>query len=851
MTPQMFQRADSIFRSACERPERDRAAHVEIACAGDEQLRRAVMALLHHDQRADVPLDTPVGIPAHRVGEAILAREENLHLPDRIGSYRILRALGEGGFGIVYLAEQDNPRRTVAIKVLRHAMTSPETLRRFEHETRILARLHHPAIAQIFEAGVTGLGAHRQPYFAMEYVRGLALDRYAEGEVAEHAPPGPLDVRARLELFVKVCAGVEHAHQGGVIHRDLKPDNILVDLHGQPRILDFGVARALDDQATITAHTSAGQLVGTLAYMSPEQVRGDPMCVDTRADVYALGVILFQLLARRLPFDLSARPLAEALRTIQEDPPTLLGTLDRTLRGDLQAIVARALEKDPDRRYASASQLADDIQAYLDGRPVSARNATTLYQLRKLAGRHRRLVAVGTLALIALLVGAAGTAWQAVRATREAHRAQTEARKADRINQFFQTMLLSAEPDRARGKDLRVLTLLDETSDRVHLELSDEPEIEAAVRTTLGDTYANLGAFERAESHLREALAIRRRLHGEEHVDVAASALGLARVLRDTARFPEAFQRCQLALDVYARRLGRDNMTYARNLLLYADLLHTERSDFDQAERAYHEVVDICTRHEGRRSVRTAAALGNLGAMLFDLFRFDDAEAALRESRDIALEVLGPDHSVTIVNSQIYATLLSARSRSQDAEEVARPALDSAVRIFGPDHPETARMQGLLAEILLDRGSWEQAEPLARASLASRRRALPEGHRLTQFSISLLGDVLAASGTPESAKEAEALAREAINTFLAQGKGEYWTCAEARGVLGAALASLGDHMQAETLLLSSLEKIKQGQGARSRPARAGMRRLIRAYEAWGRADDATAMHEQLNALPPR
>jgi WD40 repeat protein/predicted Ser/Thr protein kinase len=374
-------------------------------------------------------------------------------VPPRIGHYRVVRLLGEGGMGAVYEAEQENPRRCVALKVIRPGLVSPALLKRFTHEAQILGRLHHPGIAQIYEAGVAEDG---QPFFALELIRGEALD----ANVRRHA----LDPAARLGLLARVCDAVQHAHEHGVIHRDLKPGNILVEESGQPKVLDFGVARATDaDLLTSTGHTRTGQLVGTLSYMSPEQVAADPGAVDQRSDVYALGVILFELLAGRLPYLLEHLPLPEAARVIQEQEPSRLGSLDTRFRGDVETIVAKALEKDKARRYASAGELAADIRRHLSQQPIRARPASALYQLRKFARRHMGLVAAVLGIGLALAAGTVVSVLYAVRADANARQANENERRAR-----YQTY-------RARLAAAIAALSLHDVADAAH-QLADAPE---------------------------------------------------------------------------------------------------------------------------------------------------------------------------------------------------------------------------------------------------------------------------------------------------------------------------------------------------------------------------------------
>jgi tetratricopeptide (TPR) repeat protein len=343
------------------------------------------------------------------LGEPVFV-EQSRQLPVKIGAYRIIRLLGEGGMGRVYLAEQERPRREVALKVIQPGFASPEMLRRFEQESQVLGRLHHPGIAQIYEASTANEGFGAQPYFAMEFVSGQPLPDYAR----THG----IKTRGRVELMVKVCEAVHHAHQRGIIHRDLKPNNILVDESGQPKILDFGIARVTDSDAHATRQTSVGELIGTLAYMSPEQVLADPLDLDTRSDVYALGVILYEFLTGRLPYSPDRRQVHEVVIAIREEDPKPLSSIDRGLRGDLDTIASKALEKDKTRRYSSAADLGADLNRYLRDEPIIARPPSAVYQLQKFARRHKPVVAGIVAVFVALVAGAITSTVQAVRASR-------------------------------------------------------------------------------------------------------------------------------------------------------------------------------------------------------------------------------------------------------------------------------------------------------------------------------------------------------------------------------------------------------------------------------------------------
>ena len=410
-----FQRVMSLFDQACGLDAAERAEFLAGECE-TTAIREEVEALLAQDDHGPVITSAGAG---QRLLAAEIARFDPLEgdrtgpspwPPVLAGQYRILRMVGEGGMGAVYEAEQARPRRIVALKAIHPGLASRDMLKRFEHEAHILGRLHHPGIAQIYEAGAADASVPDQAFFAMEFVDGPPLNEFAAA--------ANLDVRQRLALMIKVCEAIQHAHQRGVIHRDLKPSNILVNHAGQPKILDFGVAACAQRNPLLTTmHTISGQMIGTLAYMSPEQVLADPNEIDIRADVYALGVITYQLLADRLPHELNNTPLPEAARIIREEAPMRLSSVNRLYRGDIETMVGKAMEKDKTRRYQSAAAMAEDLARYLDHQPIEARSPTALYQIRKFARRHTAIFSAIAAAFIILVASVIIVATFAYRAT--------------------------------------------------------------------------------------------------------------------------------------------------------------------------------------------------------------------------------------------------------------------------------------------------------------------------------------------------------------------------------------------------------------------------------------------------
>jgi eukaryotic-like serine/threonine-protein kinase len=667
-------------------------------------------------------------------------------LPTAIGHYRILRLLGEGGMGVVYEAEQDQPRRHVALKVIKAAWASPELLRRFEQESQALARLHHPGIAQIYEAGSAATPHGQQPFFAMELILGQPLVEYADRK--------KLSTRKRLELMIQVCEAVHHAHQRGIIHRDLKPGNILVEENGQIKILDFGLARATDSDAQASRQTDVGQLLGTLAYMSPEQVLADPLAVDTRSDVYALGVILYELLAGKLPY-LLPKLLHEAVRTIQQTEAAPLSSIDRIYRGDIETIVAKALEKDKTRRYVSAAELAADIRRYLNDEPIVARPASAAYHLQKFARRHKALVAGVTAVFVVLAAGAVVSTWQAVKARRAQKEAEKQSAIAQAVNDFLQKDLLAQASTFKQSRpdpDLKVRTALDRAAQNIEGKFKDQPEVEAAIRNTIGEAYSDLGLYPESRKQLERALELSRSSLGAEDPKTLEILISLGWLAEQQGRLQEAESLDQQALDTGRRVVGAEN---PMTLLALKRLggVYLEESKLPQAEATLSEAVQSLQRVKGSNDYDTLGAINNLANVYKQEGKFAQAEAMYRQDWEISKKLYGPDSPRTLPSMGNLGILLNHIGKKSEAEAIDRQTLDIARRFLGPEHPNTLMAMDILAITCAEQGKFAEAESLNNQEFEIKRRVLGPDHPETLRALGNLGEDYALAGNYPRAEE--------------------------------------------------------------------------------------------------
>jgi len=744
----------NLLLEAVMKPAAERSAYLDRHAGHDPSLRARLERLIDAwDQASTILRDTVALSPSDYFRLAAQSTERE---GDRIGEFVLVEPLGEGGFGIVWRAKQESPvRRDVAVKILKPGMDSADFLARFDAERQALARLTHASIARIFDAGVTPAG---RPFFAMELVDGQPI--------AEFADRHRLSIRERLVLFREVCLAVHHAHQKGVIHRDLKPSNILVsrvDGKPLPKVIDFGTAKAtgaepLSAEAVVTL---ARQIVGTPRYMSPEQASLDSTSVDTRSDVYSLGVVLYELLCGSTPLtderirSLGLLELHRALMESRFDRPsarfaslgqerervaaqraTQPGDLDRALASELDWIVARALAPDPADRYPSAAALAADVDNRLENRPVTAHPPSTVYQIRKFARRHTALVIAAAACVLLLVAGVIGTSIGLARAVRAEREARASAAEANAVSAFLEKTISAADPSN-QGRDVRVADLLDEAVAGLDEQFESESAVKARIQATLAGVYNALGDLRSAEGLYAAALAGRRATLGEAHfltLRTRGNLIGTRYRLGDVRG---ALDESELLLEVLKSSLGEDSEEYLDTLTNHAVFLSAIGPPDDALLATQARVVELQRELRGEGDERAIGSMANLASLYRDFGRLDETERVEREALALALEHHGPEAPISLFLRSNLANTLDALGRTDESERERRTTLLAQEKVLGPTHPSTLLTRRNLAAALLERDAalgFETARPVFDAV----PRALPMDHRITQSLPSLV-----------------------------------------------------------------------------------------------------------------
>ncbi len=831
---------DSILCGAIEiGSSEDRDAFIAQACGPDEELRRRVQRVIDARVQAGSSLESPPG-PATLTAGSV---PESARSGTVIGSYQLLQPLGEGGMGTVYMAEQTQPvRRTVALKLIKAGMDSRQVLARFGAERQALALMDHPNIAKFLDAGTTEPNpksetrnskevdrttpvgsdfdfrasdfSRGRPYFVMELVKGVPITTFCDER--------RLTLRERLELFVPVCQAVQHAHQKGIIHRDLKPSNVLVALYDGkpvPKVIDFGVAKATGPRLTDqTLYTEFGAVVGTLEYMSPEQAELNQLDIDTRSDIYSLGVMLYELLTGSTPLEhkrLKSVLFLEVLRLIREEeserPSDRLSTTDELpsiaacrhveprklrglVRGELDWIVMKALEKDRNRRYETANGLAADLRRYLDDEPVQACPPSVHYRLSKLAqaprgpgdDRGARTLAAARGGGERLAGGRRhagpprgdqGPRYDAP-GTRPRVQGRSDGARGPRPGDQGRrrgNQLGEASPNRsgdrqggqrlppegsagrartkqnARDRHVTVEAVLNKAAARIAGKFDDNPEVEAAIRQTVGDTYMELGLYPEGQPHLERTLELRRRVLGPEHPDTLTSMSNLAVLYRVHGQYERSETLQTQALEVRRRVLGPehpDTLTSMNNLAT----LYKARDQYEKAETLHSQALEILRRVLGPEHPDTLTSMSNLAELSKELGHYEKAEALHTQALELRRRVPGPEHPSTLSSLNNLALLYHSRGQDGKAEPLFQQALEIERRVLGSEHPGTLTTTNNLALVYDARGQYEKAEPLFTQTLEIQRRVVGPEHPNTLTLMNNLARLYEARGQYEKAR---------------------------------------------------------------------------------------------------
>ena len=870
-----WERIQGVFHEAADLPPAAQRDFVNGACSGDEDLIAAVLALFEEDARCTSILDHGVA----DVAQQVLA-DPSLTPFTEIGRYSIKQRIGEGGMGVVYLAERDDLGSRVAIKVLRDSWVSPARRERFASEQRTLAQLNHPAIARIYDADTLADGT---PWFAMEYVEGVSLTEFC----GRHA----CTMQDRLGLFRQVCEAVQHAHRQLIVHRDLKPSNILITGSGAVKLLDFGIAKHLEDADGGADHTRTLLRLMTPAYAAPEQIRGEPASVQT--DVYALGVIFYELLTDRRPFDLSDRTPGEAEAIILQQTPDRPSAASRTSpRGlsagssswaDLDVLCLTAMHKDLRRRYGSVEALIRDVDHYQHGEPLEARGDSLPYRTGKFVRRNWRTLSTAAV-LAAVIIGL--VAFYTARVTTARNAALAEAARTGRIQRFMLDLFKGGEKDAAPARDLRVVTLVDRGVQEAR-SLTGDPAIQAELYHTLGTIYQKLGSYDQAESLLHSALDQRRALFGEGHTDVADSqiALGLLRV--DQAKLDDAERLVQQGFESIRRTMPPEHPSYAQATAALGRVFR-ERGDYDQAVKLLDEAVHL---YSASRSAEAdlAATMTALANTHFYAGRLDVSEALNRQVLEMDRRTYGDQHPNVADDLINLGAIHSTRADHAEAERHYREALGIIQPWYGNDHPETASARTIVAQALLQQEHYEEATALLRQALATQERIYGPVHPRVAFALNELGLIglrrneldeaearltralevystvyegkhsrvgvaMANLGSVFLAREqfprAERLFKDAIEVYTQLLPADHLNIGIARAKLGRALVRQHRHQEAERHLRAALQILTHKSSPGSSWLRTTREDLVTVYDALKQPDKAQLYREELAAARP-
>ena len=900
--PEQWARVEQLFDEVADMTPPDRAAYLAKACGADEKLRSYIESLA----RSDIANDSIIQDSIRGAVETAMPETRSITdvVGERIGPYRIVRVIGSGGMGVVYLAERADEqfRQRVAIKVVRQRLIYPEIVERLVSERQILANLHHPNIARLFDGGTTADGT---PYLVMEYIDGLPIDDYCDGR--------RLDIHERLALFRTICSAVHYAHQNLIVHRDIKPTNILVTEDGIPKLLDFGIAKLLGaGGAAVDGLTRDGAVMMTPENATPEQVLNGT--ITTATDTYALGVLLYRLLTGHPPYQIGDSPREMALaicEQVPERPSVVVGRessapssshgcrdivsphvisryrgtatekLKRRLKGDLDNIVLYALRKEPARRYRSVNEFADDIRLHLASLPVLARSDTWRYRTGKFVRRHVVGVAMsGTLVTLLAAFGATMTV--------QNKRITEERDTAEEVSTFLEEIFRAPDPGNARGLDITAKEILSMGAKNIRNQLEDRPAIQATLMETMGRVYFNLGEYEPSIAMLEESLSLRQESLGDDHPDVAASKNALAASLMRTAEYERARSLLEEALEVNHREHGKSSTQVASTMFNLAELLQATgkldeaqafasasidiyagqrdryavelaeaknalarilrgKNELAEAERLQREAIALVEVRLGEDHPFIAYYLQNLAVVLQAQGELDAAEAMFYESIAVTRKVLGEKHHLLGSSLVMLGTLLHNKGQDDDAEKALRDALAVHSDAWGTEHPYVAYDMTSLAMLLHDKGLLDESESLLRDALQVYAGSVGPDHQYVASTLTELGSVLTEKGLPQ---DAEPLLSRALEIRAQAYTSTHPLVAATNTVYGHTLARLGRYDEAERLLVDNLGYLSSSTGGADRRSRRALAWIVSLYEDWGKAEEAERYRQRLPPSKP-
>ena len=857
MDSERWQTLKHLFTAVLELPPEERSRFLDQKCADDPDLRHEIEQLLEAHANAGEFLEHST-VSMRGLIEQILETES--YVGRHIGSYRIERVIGRGGMGVVYAATRDDQefKKRVALKIVKRGMDTDEILRRFRHERQTLAGLNHPYIARLYDGGTTESGL---PYFVMEFVEGIPIDQYCDVH--------RMTIEERLHLFCKVCEAVHYAHQNLIIHRDIKPANILVTASGDPKLVDFGIAKLINPELSNSSVYLTREFIHLMTpeYASPEQIRGLP--IATSSDVYSLGVLLYELLTGVQPYRFETRTPHEIERVICDEEPVrpsqAFGHLSasangeempesadireiayrrketphrlrKRLRGDLDTITMMALRKEPHRRYASAEQLAADIRRHLNGLPVIAQKDTFWYRAQKFTQRHKKGVVAGVAMVLLLLASTIAVLWQARIAAQQHERARVQARKAEKINEFLQEMLTAANPLES-GKDISVRALLDRAAEKARRQLAYEPEILAAVYSTIGSAYTNLGQYDKADWVLRESIHLAEQSVGAGQ-ELANALSKLATLRLRQGRYADAKELFEKSLNMLQESRNAHTLTYARVLNDFAVLLN-EIEQYQKAEAALLEVLSMKKTLLGPTHPGLIEPYSTLGSALMNMGRIEEAGSRYRQALQLARAHDDPKQGVLLNN---LGTLRLNQGRYEAADSLLKQSLEQLKSLLGQQHPYVAIVLMNLVATDYHLGRYEMAQTyISQARRIYRSRYSGDHPDLIHLAM-WEGRILNQIHRP---REAEQVLRQGIRMGQRLLAPESWLITYCQVDLGHSLLLQGRHAEAGRILQTSYQRLLKTPGDNRSAIKRTLQFLIQTQEALGRTETLDSLRALL------